>query len=136
MDKENNLVKVQDENGKTFDMLILNEFEHKNKKYAILTEIDACHCGDDCDCDDDCDCGKECHCDESCDCGCQEGKECTCEGECHCGCQEGCHCDDEPMLCLLEITKDKDGNEVFKSIDDEKLFNELVEKADKLLYED
>ena len=136
MEKENNLVKVQDENGKTFDMLILNEFEHKNKKYAILTEIDACHCGDDCECDDDCDCGKECHCDESCDCGCQDGKECTCEGECHCGCHEGCHCDDEPMLCLLEITKDKDGNEVFKSIDDEKLFNELVEKADKLLYED
>ena len=136
MEKENNLVKVQDENGKTFDMLILNEFEHKNKKYAILTEIDACHCGDDCECDDDCNCGKECHCDESCDCGCQEGKECTCEGECNCGCHEGCHCDDEPMLCLLEITKDKDGNEVFKSIDDEKLFNELVEKADKLLYED
>jgi len=136
MDKENNLVQVQDENGKTFDMLILNEFEHKNKKYAILTEIDACHCGETCDCDDNCDCGKECHCDESCDCGCQDGKECTCEGECDCGCHEGCHCDDEPMLCLLEITKDKDGNEVFKSIDDEKLFNELVEKADKVLYED
>ena len=40
------------------------------------------------------------------------------------------------MLCLLEITKDKDGNEVFKSIDDENLFNELVEKADKILYKD
>lgn len=138
MDKENNLVKVQDENGKTFDMLILNEFEHKNKKYAILTEIDACNCDETCDCD------------ENCDCGCQEGEECTCNGECHCecheecncdedsdcGCHGGCHCDDEPMLCLLEITKDKDGNEVFKSIDDEKLFNELVEKADKVLYED
>jgi len=153
MDKENNLVKVQDENGKTFDMLILNEFKHKNKKYAILTEIDACHC-DDCDCDETCDCGcqegeectckGECHCecheksncDEECECGCQDGKECTCEEECHCGCHDGCHCDDEPMLCLLEITKDKDGNEVFKSIDDEKLFNELVEKADKVLYED
>ena len=36
----------------------------------------------------------------------------------------------------LEISKDKDGNEVFKSIDDEKLFNELVEEADKVLYED
>ena len=144
MEKENNLVRVEGEDGKTFDMLILNEFEHKNKKYAILSEIDHCHCDEDCNCDEDCDCGcqegkectceGECHCgchnecDEDCDCGCQEGKECTCEGE--------CHCDDEPIVCLLEITKDKDGNEIFKSIDDEKLFNELVEKADKILYKD
>lgn len=148
MEKENNLVRVEGEDGKTFDMLILNEFEHKNKRYAILSEIAHCNCDDDCNCDEDCDCGcqdgkectceGECHCgchnecDEDCDCGCQEGKECTCEDECHCG----CHCDEEPIVCLLEITKDKDGNEVFKSIDDEKLFNELVEKADKVLYED
>ena len=144
MEKENNLVRVEGEDGKTFDMLILNEFEHKNKKYAILSEIDRCHCDEDCNCDEDCDCGcqegkectceGECHCDcdEDCDCGCQEGKECTCEDECHCG----CHCDEEPIVCLLEITKDKDGNEIFKSIDDEKLFNELVEKADKILYKD
>ena len=120
MEKENNLVRVEGEDGKTFDMLILNEFEHKNKKYAILSEIDHCHCDEDCNCDEDCDCG------------CQDGKECTCEDECHCG----CHCDEEPIVCLLEITKDKDGNEIFKSIDDEKLFNELVEKADKILYKD
>lgn len=133
MEKENNLVKVMSEDGKTYDMLILSEFEHKKKKYAILTEIDCCHCDDDCDCGDNCTCEEECHCDDECDCGCKEGKDCTCEGECHCG---ECHHEDEPMLCLLEITKDKDGNEVFKSIDDEKLFNELVEKADKILYED
>ena len=144
MEKDNCLVKVEGEDGKIFDMLILKEFEYKNKKYAVLSEIDACHCGDYCGCDEDCDCGcqegkectceGECHCgchhecDEDCDCGCKEGEECTCEGE--------CHCEDEPMLCLLEITKDKEGNEVFKSIDDEKLFNELVEEADKILYED
>lgn len=111
MDKDNCLVKVQSEDGKTFDMLILKEFDYKKKKYAVLTEIDACGCG----------CEDECHCDEDCDCGCHE---------------EECHCDDEPMLCLLEITKDKDGKEIFKSIDDEKLFNELVEEADRILYED
>lgn len=146
MEKDNCLVKVQGEDGKTFDMLILKEFDYKGKKYAVLSEIDACccdsecHCHDECDCDESCDCGcqdgKECTCDESCDCGCQDGKECTCDGECDCGCHEHCHCDDEPMLCLLEIIKDKDGNEMFKSIDDEKLFNELVEEADKNLYED
>lgn len=136
MDKDNCLVKVQGEDGKVFNMLILKEFDYKNKKYAVLTEIEHdCHCDDECDCD------------ETCDCGCQEGKECTCHDECHCGCSHdehecscedgcGCHHDDEPMLCLLEITKDKDGNEMFKSIDDEKLFNELVEEADKVLYED
>lgn len=129
MEKDNCLVKVQGEDGKTFDMLILKEFNHNNRKYAVLTEIDACCCGNDCDCDNECHCNDNCKCDENCDCGCQDGKECTCDNECHCQ-------SDEPMLCLLEITKDKDGNEMFKSIDDEKLFNELVEEADKVLYED
>ena len=72
MDKENCLVKVEGENGKTFDMLILKEFDYKDKKYAVLSEIDACHCG----CDDECEC--------------QEGKECTCNDE--------CHCEQEPIL--------------------------------------
>lgn len=110
MENENNLVKVEGEDGKTYDMLILKEFEYKNKKYAILSELDYCKC----DCEDD-----------DCNCDCKDD-----ECECNCG------CDDEPMLCLLEISKDKEGNEVFKSIDDEDLFNELVEKADKVLYED
>jgi hypothetical protein len=124
MDKDNCLVKVEGEDGKVFDMLILKEFDYKNKKYAVLSEIDACGCHHKCECDDDCDCG------------CNEGEECTCEDECDCGCEGHCHSDEEPLLCLLEITKDKGGNEIFKSIDDEKLFNELVEEADKILYED
>lgn len=111
MDNENNLVKVEGENGETFDMLILKEFEYKNKRYAVLSELDYCKCEDD---EYDCE-----------------------EHDCNCGCDEHeCSCEDEPMLCLLEITKDKEGNEVFKSIDDEDLFNELVEKADEVLYED
>lgn len=147
MEKDNCLVQVEGEDGKVFNMLILKEFDYKNKKYAVLTEVDKCHCGckDECDCDDDCECGcnegeecnceHECHChdncdcDDDCECGCNEGKECTCEHECHCK-------DEEDVLCILEITKDKDGNEIFKSIDDEKLFNEIVEEADKVLYED
>lgn len=148
MDKDNCLVQVEGEDGKVFNMLILKEFDYKEKKYAVLTEIDKCdcECEDECHCNEDCDCGcqegkecaceSECHCNEDCDCGCQEGKECTCsDKECHCGCEE-CHSDEEEVLCLLEITKDKDGNEVFKSIDDENLFNELVEEVDKILYED
>lgn len=119
MDKDNCLVRVQGEDGKTFDMLILKEFDYKNKKYAVLSEMDACTCCDDCDCED------------------EDTEKCNCKEDCKCESHEDkCHCEDEPMLCLLEITKDKDGNEIFKSIDDEKLFNELVEEADKNLYED
>lgn len=117
MEKDNCLVKVQSEDGKTFDMLILKEFDYKDKRYAILSEFDACGCDDECDCEDD-----ECCCDEECTCDCNDEK-CNCHSE-------------EPMLCLLEITKDKGGNEIFKSIDDEKLFNELIKEADKFLCEE
>ena len=133
MEDENNLVRVESESGEFLDMLILKEFDYKKKKYAVLMEMDSCHCGSDCDCD----------CDDDCDCGCKEGKECTCEGECKeddCHCKEDCECDDcecgEKALCILEITKDKDGNEVFVSIDDEKLYDEVINEADKVLYED
>lgn len=140
MEKDNCLVQVEGEDGKVFNMLILKEFDYKNKKYAVLTEVDKCQCHS----HDECDCGEDC------ECGCQEGKECTCNHECHCG--DDCNCNDneescgcghecacheeEDVLCLLEISKDKDGNEIFKSIDDEKLFNEIVEEVDKVLYED
>lgn len=35
MNNDNNLVQLQDENGNTLNMLILNEFDYKSKKYAI-----------------------------------------------------------------------------------------------------
>lgn len=114
---ENNLVKVQTEDGEELNLLILEEFEYKKKKYAILTELDNCDCGDDCGCKE----GKECTCGD--DCGCKEGKECTCKDD--------CNCDDESLF-ILEITKDKDGNEIFKSIDDDKLFEELINETEKL----
>ena len=126
MEKDNCLVRVENEDGKTYEMLILKEFEYKEKKYAVLTEINEdCHCG----CDEDCECKDNCNCDDDCDCGCNEGKECHCN-------EHNCECEHEPFLCLLEVTKDKDGNEIFKSIDDEKLFNKLIEEADKVLCED
>ena len=116
MENENNLVRVESEDGKVYNLLILKEFDYKKKKYAILTELDAS--------DDDCHCkeGKECTCGD--DCNCKEGKECTCGDDCHC---------ENESIFILEITKDKDGNEIFKSIDDEKTFDEIVEKADELL---
>lgn len=111
MKNDNNLVKVEDENGNVIDMIILKEFDYKNKKYAVLGEMDYCKYSDD---------------------------DCDCEDECNCCCNDGdCKCENEELtLCLLEITKDENGSEIFKSIDDENLFNELVDEADKLMYED
>lgn len=105
----NNVVKFGNEEGKIFEMIILKEFDYKNKKYAVLLDND---------------------CDETCDCGCQDGNECTCGDDCSCNCNE------EKALYILEITTDKDGNEEFKEIEDEKIFDEVIKKADKILYED
>ena len=110
---ENNLVKVETDDGKTINLLILEEFDYKKKKYALLSELDECNCGDDCKC------GDECHCDD----------DCKCDNECHC---ENCECENHGLY-LLEITKDKDGNEIFKSIDDDKLFDEVSDHLDKIL---
>lgn len=153
MNEDNCLVKVQGEDGKTFDMLILNEFSYKERKYAILTELDSCMCGcdDDCNCaENKCTCGDDCDCTEDNHCGCKDDKNCTCGDDCNCAenectCGDDCNCteedncgckNDEPALCLLEITKDEEGKEIFKSIDDENLFNELVLEAEKILYKD
>lgn len=108
---KNNLVKVETEDKEELNLLILEEFEYKKKKYALLTEIDKdCHCDDECDCEDNCDC--------------KNGGECTCGDD--------CHCDDESLF-ILEITKDEKGNEIFKSVDDDKLFEELIKKTEKIL---
>ena len=114
---ENNKVEFTNEDNEVFEMTILKEFEHNKKKYAILME-------------DDCDCGcsedeHSCHCDDDCDCGCSED-------------EHSCHCDDdcEKGIYIFEITKDEKGNEVFAPIKDEKEFESVVKKADKVLYED
>ena len=120
MKNDNNLVVVETEDGKELKLLILEEFDYKKKKYAILTELENCECECDCGCKE----GKECTCGD--DCGCKEGKECTCGDDCNCN---------NESLFILEITKDKDGNEIFKSIDDDKLFDEVVNKAEEIFGE-
>ena len=112
MEKENDLVRIESEDGKTYDMLILKEFEYKNAKYEVLMETDSYDCNCDNECNDDCDCEHDCDCGNDCNCGCHEN-----------------------TLCLLEVSKDEKGNEVFKSITDEKLFDEVIAEADKVLYE-
>lgn len=64
--------------------------------------------------------------------------ECGCDNDCKCGCHEDkeCDCHDEKGIYILEVTKDKDGNEMFKAIEDEKFLDEVIKHADKILYED
>lgn len=59
-------------------------------------------------------------------------EENSCENE---SCNEGCHCEDKNMG-ILEVTKDKDGKDIFISIEDDKLFEEVVTKAEEALFED
>lgn len=101
MNEENNIVRFETDEGEVFDMIVIKEFEYKDKKYAVLIEDSIC--------------------DNNCDCGCKEDKECNCNHN---------------EICILEISKDKDNNDIFITIDDEKLYNEVIEEADKILYED
>ena len=145
---ENNKVEFKDENNEIFEMVILKEFEHKKKKYAILMEDDCkcddhCECNDDCECDDHCGCDDHCECNDDCDCGCNDHCECDDDCDCDCGCDDHCECNDDcdcgcndKGIYIFEITKDKDGNEVFEPIKDEKEFEDVVKKADKVLYEE
>ena len=68
--EDNKLVKIESEDGKSYNMLILNEFDHKNKKYAVLMEMNNCGCDDDCDCEHDHEhshgCGHSHECGSSC----------------------------------------------------------------------
>ena len=89
-------VRFEDDKGNTFEMILLKEFTHNKKKYAVLMEEDLCEnesCGDD------------------------------------------CHCGDKNMG-ILEVKKDKDGNDIFVTIEDDKLFEEVVSKAEEALFED
>jgi hypothetical protein len=58
MEKFNNLVKFELENGESIEMVIIKEFNLKDKKYAVLMgKEEDCDCHDhDHECDGDCDC--------------------------------------------------------------------------------
>lgn len=110
MEKFDNLVRFEGEDGEGFEMVILKEFEIKDKKYAVLMGIKE-------ECDDECEC--ECH-----------------EHDHDCECEHDCECDHDKELFLLEITKDKDGKEVFKDIEDEEEYKRIVEEAERIIFED
>jgi hypothetical protein len=57
MEKFNNLVRFEKENGESLEMVIIKEFDLLNKKYAVLMGNEECDCDEhDHKCDGDCDC--------------------------------------------------------------------------------
>lgn len=106
MEETNNVISFKDEKGNTFEMIVLKEFDYKSKRYAVLM-------------DDNCD--DDCNCEEECTCGCNDDKECNCN---------------ENNIYILEITKDKKGNEILKEIEDKKILDAVIKEADRVLYEE
>ncbi len=85
-------VEFKDEDGNIFEMIILKEFSHKEKKYAVLMEEKSCE-----------------------------------HHDCH-----GC----ENNLVLLEVITDKNGEDTFTKIKDQKVFDEIVLVAEEEMYKD
>ena len=61
MEEERDLVVFSDDEGNEKTMEVLDYFFYEGQEYAVLTEADACDCGDEaCECGDEaCDCGDE-----------------------------------------------------------------------------
>ncbi len=112
MEKLDNIVKFETETGETIEMIVLKEFEHKKNKYAILMDAHGCDCDDDCKCDDKCECDDDCKCEDECD------DDCGCGGE---------------GFYLFKREKDKDGKDIYKSIEDEKEIEEVLKEVEKVL---
>ena len=112
MEKLDNLVKFETETGETIEMIVLKEFTNKKNKYAILMDAHGCECGDECDCEDDCKGDDKCSCGDKCD------DDCDCGGE---------------GFYLFKIEKDKDGKDVYKSIEDDSEIEEVLKEVEKVL---
>jgi uncharacterized protein YrzB (UPF0473 family) len=97
MEKEIKMVTITDDEGNNIELEVLEEFEHKGKKYVLLLEESDCTCGDECDCE---------------------------EGEC------------DDRIYIYEVQKDEEDNDKYIEITDEKVMEELVKTAEKLLYKE
>lgn len=113
MEKEIKVVTFTDEEGNQVELEVLVEFNHNDKDYVVLYD-NACEC--ECECEDEaCDCEEEC--DDDCDCECDCHDEDPCEGR----------------IYVLEVTKDEEGKEDYKEINETEL-EELLPIVEKELY--
>ena len=94
------VVSFTDEDGKEFEMELIDEFEHKGDRYVVLAELDE-------DSEDG----------EACDCGCEAEQEA--EEACDCGCED----DDDSLYIMRVVTTD--GEEEFVPVEEDML-EELV----------
>ena len=101
------VVTFVDDDGNEIEMEIVEEFEHKGEKYAVLAEIS-----------DD-----------------EEESEDKCEGGCACTSDETCDCGDEDSLYIFHVVQGEDGEE-FLAIDDDDLLDELTVIVEEMFAED
>lgn len=101
------VVTFVDDDGNEIEMEIVEEFEHKGEKYAVLAEIS----------------------DEE-----DPDAESKCEGGCACT-SDTCECADEDSLYIFHVVQGEDGEE-FLAIDDDDLLDELTVIVEEMFAQD
>ena len=107
-EERDNIVTFEDDEGKSFDLEIVDYFNYNGNEYVVLTEP--------CDCDEH---------DEACTCGCHDhdhehGEDCDC----------GCH--EDMDVYVMQVVPVDDENEEFVAIPEE-MEEEVLAFADKYL---
>ncbi len=120
MEKELREITITDEEGNEIIVNVLKEFNHKDKEYVVLYE--------------DCDCNEE---DDTED----EEKETDndalsedAQGDAEDDFEDMGQCECDMNVFIMQVEKDNE-KETFVEITDDKLMDELVEVASKILYE-
>lgn len=100
MDEERDFVVFTDDDGKDFELDVIDYFDYNGKEYAILIDNnEKCGCKD-----EECDCKEE---------------ECNCNDE-ECDCEDDCDCDCEASIYIMQIiTNEEEDTEEFVSPADE-----------------
>lgn len=95
MEKYNNLIRFETENGDVVELILFKEFIYKKNKYGIALDIHECSC--------------------------EEG----CNGKDECDCEDG--------MYVLKMEKDLEGNDIFKIIENDKEYSEIIKEVEKIL---
>ena len=99
MDEGRDFIVLEDEDGNTLELDVVDYINYNGEEFALLTEP----------CDEECDC-EDCDCDENEECDCEEG----------CGHQHN-------MYLMRVVVNEEDDTEEFIPIEDEALLQQLIE---------
>ncbi len=111
MDYEDNFIQLVDEDGTEFNFEHVLTFDYQDKKYIVLLPTDEDAFAEDATEDLAAIDGAE-----------KEDVEAEHDDDCDCGC---CDDDEEGEIVILELAQDDEGNDLFLSIEDDDLLDEL-----------